>query len=106
LYQWALNCESRSKELSRHDEHHDSSSLDAEIKELHVAELVWPTKVKLFACLSLQAVQRIGKEKLSSHLMLLSVTRYLMNYLRAATLNCIMVLETGDIVEFVLDRGG
>jgi hypothetical protein len=31
--------------------------------------------------------RRIGKEKLSSHLMLLSVTRYLMNYLRATTLN-------------------
>jgi hypothetical protein len=30
---------------------------------------------------------RIDKEKIHSHLMLLSVTRYLMNYLRAATLN-------------------
>jgi hypothetical protein len=31
--------------------------------------------------------KRIDKEKLSSHSMLLSVTRYLMNYLRAATLS-------------------
>jgi hypothetical protein len=31
--------------------------------------------------------KRIDKEKLSSHLMLLSVTIYLMSYLKAATLN-------------------
>jgi hypothetical protein len=53
LHQWALACESQSKELSRHDEHHDSSSSDDKPKELHVTELVCPDKTKLFACSSL-----------------------------------------------------
>jgi hypothetical protein len=37
--------------------------------------------------LSCSQFRRIGKEKLHSHLMLLSVTRYLMNYIIAIILN-------------------
>jgi hypothetical protein len=55
LHQRTLACKSRSKELSRH---HDVSSSDNESKELHVTELIWPIKAKLFACSSLQSVQR------------------------------------------------
>jgi hypothetical protein len=34
--------------------------------------------------------KRIDKEKLSSHLMLLSVIIYMMNYLSVATINCLI----------------
>jgi hypothetical protein len=57
LHQRDLACESRSKELYRHDEHRDNSSLDDEPKELYVAELVWPAKAKLSACSSLDSFQ-------------------------------------------------
>ena len=50
LHQQGLACESRSKELSHHDEHRDGSNSDDEPKELDVVELVWPTNAKISAC--------------------------------------------------------
>jgi hypothetical protein len=51
-----LDYEIRSKELSRHNEHHDNSSSDDEQKEVCIAELVWPTKDKLLTCSSVPPV--------------------------------------------------
>jgi hypothetical protein len=57
LHQQGLACESRSKELSHHDEHRDGSNSDDEPKELDVVELVWPTNAKISACSFLKSVQ-------------------------------------------------
>jgi hypothetical protein len=46
-----------------------------------------PLKPNFPLVLPCSRFKTIGKEKLSSNLMLLSVTRYLMNYLRAAILS-------------------
>jgi hypothetical protein len=56
----------------------------AKPKKLQVAELLWPAKAKLL--LALPCI-RHKKGKLSSHLMLPSVIKYLMSYLTMTTLN-------------------
>jgi hypothetical protein len=59
-----LACESRSKELSLHNELHDSSSSDDETKVVYVPKLVWPAKDKLSACSSLHLVQKNRQGKI------------------------------------------
>jgi hypothetical protein len=57
----------------------------AKPEKIQVAELVWPAKAKSAArspCI------RHKRKKLSSHLILLSVIKYLMSYLNMAILNC------------------
>jgi hypothetical protein len=61
MHQRALSYESRSKEiqeLSRHNEHCDTSSSDDELKQVYVTELVWLAKAKLPTLSSLQTVQK------------------------------------------------
>jgi hypothetical protein len=64
LHQWALACESRSKEIlemADHNVHHDS--LDDESKYVYAIELVWHAKAKLLACSFLQPVQKNRQEE-------------------------------------------
>jgi hypothetical protein len=66
---------------------HEAGCLSALAKpeKLQVTEFVWPAKTKSIAS---SPCIRHKRGKLSSYLMLLSVIKYLMNYLRMATLNC------------------
>jgi hypothetical protein len=70
LYQKALACESRSKELVKmvhHNVHiveHNQSSSDDEPKEVYTAEIVWPEQAKSSTCSSLQSVQKKQQEEI------------------------------------------
>jgi hypothetical protein len=81
--------ESRSKETTktiRHSVHIvecDQSSSDNESEEVYMAEMVWPN-LQLVPPYS--QFKRNGKNKLSLHLMLENVIKYLINYSKMATL--------------------
>jgi hypothetical protein len=89
LHQRALAYESRSKETAKNIRHNvhivecDQSSSDDESTEVYAAEMVWPN-LRLVPPYS--RFKRNGKRKLSLHLMLANVIKYLMNYSKMATL--------------------
>ena len=66
------------------------SDSNDEKKEAYVAEFIWPSDAKPCSCSSLKSIPRIGKNKLVSLLMFLSVIVYLMNCLEAETSSCLM----------------
>jgi hypothetical protein len=92
LHQRALACESRSKETAktiRHNVHIvecGQSSSDDESAEVYAAEMVGQSRPNLRLVPPYSRFKRNDKRRLSLHLMLVSVIKYLTNYSKMAIL--------------------
>jgi len=70
---------------------HDSDSSDDEENEVYVAEFVWPSKAKPYSCPLLKPTQRNGQNELKFTFDVSKCDRFLMNYLRIETSDCLML---------------